>query len=172
MRTMFERPVASDRFDGLLPRREGVLDVLEMQVAEAVSTLAKGPGRVFVPDDFSADSEAGIELAKFFRRALDLYVQVQTQFIQFKWCNPMSTPIGDSVYDGRLMKKHFLQQNKDLTGMPIRLVVRPAVSFSGNEDGEKYDLEKTVLKTTVWAAFDLDDSEITAVDAGDPMDLE
>lgn len=151
MRILFERPVSSDRFDGLICRRDGILEILQSNVEDALSTsLVLGPGRVFVPEDFSLNCESCVELASCFQRSMELYIQLQTQFVQLQWLNPLVHPLNHRLFDDNFMREHFIQRKKVSTGMPVDLIVCPAISFIGNEDGERYDKEMLLLKSTVW----------------------
>ena len=150
MRILFERPVSSDRFDGLVSRKDGIHDVLRSQVEHTISSLIVGPGRIFVPEDFSLESDAIIELINIFQQGMELYVQLQTQFVQLMCMDPLESPLGNSTFDEHSMKEHFIQRKKVSSGMPVELIVCPAVYFLGNEDGEGYHREKLLLKPTVW----------------------
>jgi hypothetical protein len=175
MRILFERPISGDRFDGLVSRKDGILEILQAKVEDAISTLILGPGRVFMPEDFSLNSDSGVELSGYFQRGMELYIQLQTQFVQLRWVDPLDRPLHKRLFDVKSMKEHFIQRKKVSSNMPVELIVCPAISFLGNEDGEGYDKEKLLLKSTVWVnnkGDKIDGRALQSMDGEDPKHLD
>lgn len=54
-----------------------------------------------------------------------------------------------SLFDPKTMEGHCTQTYVDKKNVAVNLVVSPTVMLVGNEDGQRYDTERVVVKAVV-----------------------
>ena len=154
MRTLISKPLLGGKFDGLVPVKKEISAYIRWHCERFILELESGPIKAFLKKDRLEESRA--QMINCWLRAAEIFTQLQTQLANVNWSDARQQGLVGLKYNESYFEVHRSQAflSRSNKGKPIRTIISPFVSLSGNEDGEEYDKRRIISKATVLVARD------------------
>ena len=136
------------------PRDEQIEKSLEVIIKSIVDEIESQPLTKLLRDTEDGGKTRWDELAKIVRQVVFLCTRLGTQRTNFRVERPACLLGKEFRADSDNMEAHRLHRlgydDTRLDGSKIGIVVHPAITAWGDNDGENYDSSRVLSKAVVW----------------------